>query len=155
VRGIAGSEEPGQAMVVKFDKMTPANGPYASAANPVRGIPRGGLPWVLTAGTGSLSRDGHLFVQVRGLVLASQDAVPAGLQGTNPFPAFRAIVSCQTVGAGDTATIANISTGDFRADASGDVQIDARVILPQPCIAPIVFITGPSGVGTWLAVSGG
>jgi hypothetical protein len=142
-------------MVVKFDRMTPVNGPYAGAANAVRGIPGGGLPWVLTAGTGSLSRDGHLFVKVRGLVLAREPTVPPGLQGTNPFPAFRAIVSCQTIGAGDTATIANVSTGDFRTDASGDVQIDARVVLPEPCMAPIVFITGPSGVGTWLAVTGG
>jgi hypothetical protein len=134
---------------------TRAQPTYAGAANPVRGIPGGGLPWVLTAGTGSLSRDGHLFVKVRGLVLARQPTVPAGLQGTNPFPAFRAIVSCQTIGAGGMATIANISTGDFRADASGDGQIDARVILPEPCMAPIVFITGPSGVGTWLAVTGG
>jgi hypothetical protein len=142
-------------MVLRFDRMMPVNGPYVGAANPVRGVQGGGLPWELTAGTGSLSCDGHLLVQVRGLVLASQPTVPARLRGTNPFPAFRAIVSCQSIGAGNAATIANISSGDFRASACGDMEIDARLSLPRPCIAPVVFITGPSGVGAWLAVTGG
>jgi hypothetical protein len=154
VQGVAASEDLGPAMVLKFDRMTPVNGPYVGPANPVRGIPGGGLPWVLTAGTGSLNCDGHLLVKVRGLVLANQPTVPATLRGTNPFPAFRAIVSCQSIGAGDTATIVNISTGDFRASTSGDLEIDARVSLPKPCIAPIVFITGPSGAGIWFAVTG-
>jgi hypothetical protein len=141
-------------MVLKFDRMTPVSGPYVGPANPVRGVKGGGLPWVLAAGSGSLNCDGRLLVQVRGLVLANQPAVPAALRGTNPFPAFRAIVSCQSIGAGDTATIANISTGDFRSSTSGDLEIDARVSLPRPCMAPIVFITGPSGVEAWFAVSG-
>jgi hypothetical protein len=109
---------------------------------------------VLTAGTGSLKRDGHLLVKVRGLVLASQSPVPAALQGTNPFPDFRAIVSCQSIGAGNTATIANVSTSDFKASPTGNSNIDARVSLPRPCIAPIVFVTGPSGVNVWFAVTG-
>jgi hypothetical protein len=142
-------------MFLKFDRMTPVNGPQVGPANPVRGVRGGGLPWVLTTGTGSLDCDGHLRVQVRGLVLASQPSVPAALRGTNPFPALRAIVSCQSIGAEGTATIANISTGDFRANASGDLDIDARVSLPQPCIAPMVFITGPSGVRVWFAVTEG
>jgi hypothetical protein len=142
-------------MVLKFERMTPVNVPYVGTANPVRGIQGGGLPWALTAGTGFLSGDGHLLVQVRGLVLASHPTVPATLRGTNPFPAFRAIVSCQSIGAGGTAAVANISTGDFRAGTTGDLEIDARVSLPHPCIAPVVFITGPSGVEGWLAVTGG
>jgi hypothetical protein len=153
VQGVAASPAPGPATVLKFDTMTPVTGPYVGPANPVRGVPGGGLPWVLTAGTGSLKHDGHLLVKVRGLVLASQPPVPAALRGTNPFPDFRAIVSCQSIGAGDTAAIANISTGDFKASASGDSNIDAKVSLPQPCIAPIVFVTAPSGV--WFAATGG
>jgi len=155
VQGVAASTGPGPATVLKFDTMTPVTGPYVGPANPVRGVPGGGLPWMLTAGTGSLKRDGHLLVKVRGLVLADQPSVPAALQGTNPFPDFRAIVSCQSIGAGDTATIANISTGDFKASTAGNSKIDARVSLPQPCVAPIVFVTGPSGVGVWFAVTGG
>jgi hypothetical protein len=146
--------DPGSGTILKFDTMTPVSGPYAGPASPVRLIPGGGLPWVLTAGTGSLSRDGHLLVRVCGLVLASHHSVPAALRGTNPFPAFRASVSCQCIDASGRATVASISTGDFMADASGDSQIEARVILPRPCIAPIVFVTGPSGVEGWLAVTG-
>jgi hypothetical protein len=36
-----------------------------------------------------------------GLVLARQAPVPPALQGTNPFTSFRALVSCQSIGAGD------------------------------------------------------
>ena len=155
VQGVAASEGFGPAMVLEFDKMTPVNGSHVGQVNPVRGMKGGGFPWVLDAGTGSLDYDGHLLVTVRGLVLASLPAVPAALRGTNPFPAFRAIVSCRTIGAGDTVIIANISTGDFRASSSGDFEIDARVSLPQPCIAPVVLITGPSGADVWLAVTCG
>jgi hypothetical protein len=142
-------------MVLQFDKMTPVNGSFAGPAKAVRGIKGGGLPWALDAAAGSLDHDGHLLVTVRGLVLASLPAVPATLRGTNPFPAFRAIVSCHTIGAGNTVIIANISTGDFSASTSGDLEIDARVSLPQPCLAPVVFISGPSGADVWLAATGG
>src|SRR6266516_2348260 len=127
------------ATVMKFDTMTPVTGPYVGSANPIRGVAGGGLPWILTAGSGSLKRDGHLLVRVRGLVLANQAPVPPALQGTNPFPDFRALVSCQSIGAGNTATVTNVSTGDFTADSAGDSMINAQVSLPQPCIAPIVF----------------
>jgi len=152
VQGVAASPGPGPATVLKFDTMAPVTGPYVGPANPVRGVPGGGLPWVLTSATGSLKRDGHLLVRVRGLVLASQSPVPAALQGTNPFADFQAIVSCRSTGTGNTATIANVDTGDFKASTSGDSKIDARISLPQPCIAPIVFVTAPSGV--WFAATG-
>jgi len=154
VQGVAASAGPGPATVLKFSTMTPVTGPYVGPASPVRGVAGGGLPWVITAGTGSLKRDGHLLVRVRGLVLARQAPVPPALQGTNPFADFRALVSCQSIGAGNTATITNISTGDFKADSAGDSTINAQVSLPQPCIAPIVFVTGPTGTDAWFAVTG-
>ncbi|HEX9355531.1 MAG TPA: hypothetical protein VF933_17155 [Streptosporangiaceae bacterium] len=154
VQGVAASDGPGPATVLKFSTMTPVTGPYVGPPNPVRGVAGGGLPWILTAGTGSLKRDGHLLVRVRGLVLARQAPVPPALQGTNPFPGFRAVVSCQSIGAGNTAAITNISTGDFKASTAGDSTINARVSLPKPCIAPIVFVTGPTGTDAWFAVTG-
>jgi len=129
-------------------------GPFVGPANPVRGVAGGGLPWLLTAGNGSLKADGHLLVHVRGLVLANQAPVPPALQGVNPFAAFRALVSCESVGAGNTAAVVNVSTGDFKADAAGDSTINASVSLPRPCIAPIVFVTGPAGTDVWFAVTG-
>src|SRR5262249_45968916 len=105
-------------------------------------------------GSGSLSRDGHLLVRIRGLILANHPSVPVSLRGTNPFPAFRAVVSCLSIGPDGAAAIANVSTGDFTASSSGNSEIDARVSLPRPCIAPIVLVTGPGGAELWLAVTG-
>ena len=139
------------ATVLEFDTMTPVTGPYVGTANPLRGVPGGGLPWIITSGKGSLNSDGHLVVRVRGLVLADQPPVPAALQGTNPIPDFQAIVSCQSIGASGSATISNVTTGNFKATSAGNSNITARVSLPHPCIAPIVFVTGP---GIWLAATG-
>ena len=94
-----------------------------------------------------------MLIHVRGLVLAEQSPVPAALQGTNPIPDFKAIVSCQTIGAAGSATITNVSTGQFPASATGNADINARVTLPQPCIAPIVFVFGAPNVG-WFAATG-
>jgi hypothetical protein len=159
VQGVAASAKPASAgpepaSVLRFSTMTPVTGPYVGPANPIRGEAGGGLPWLLTSGHGSLNMSGHLVVHVRGLVLARQAPVPPALQGTNPFPAFRALVSCQTIGAGNTATVTNVSTGNFEANKQGDSTINAQVSLPRPCIAPIVFVTGPAGSDFWFAVTG-
>lgn len=154
VQRIALLEDSGSSLIMQFDTLTPVAGPYANKSNAVRGIAGGGLPWVLDAGSGSLSSDGHLLVRIRGLVLASHPLVPVSLRGTNPFPAFRVVVSCLSVSQDGAAAITNISTGDFEASACGDADIDARVSLPQPCIAPIVLVTGPAGAERWFAVTG-
>jgi len=159
LQGIAASAAPTDrsdhdpATVLK-STMTPVTGPFVGATNPIRGVAGGGLPWVLTTGTGSLKSDGHLQVRVRGLVLANQPAVPQALRGTNPFADFRALVSCQSIGSGNTAAVVNVSTGDFKATSDGDSTIHARVSLPRPCIAPIVFVTGPTGTNVWFAITG-
>jgi len=154
-RAAAASTSRGPATIVKFSTMTPVTGPYVGATNPIRGVPGGGLPWIITAGTGSLKSDGHLRVRVRGLVLADQAPVPPALQGVNPFPDFQAIVSCQSIGAGGTATITNVSTAEFPASTTGNSNINATVTLPQPCIAPIVFVTSPGAGASWFAATGG
>jgi hypothetical protein len=137
---------------LKFDTMAPVTGPYVGTANPIRTVPGGGFPWMIRAGTGSLKSDGHLLVHVRGLVLADQLPVPVALQGTNPIPHFRAIVSCQSISAGGAAIVSNVSTGQFPASAAGNSDINATVSLPRPCIAPIVFVTSPGGA--WFAATG-
>ncbi|HEY7142835.1 MAG TPA: hypothetical protein VH637_01185 [Streptosporangiaceae bacterium] len=136
-----------------FSTLTPVTGPHANPAA-VRGIPGGVLPWRIASGSGSLSRDGHLRVLIRGLVLASDPPVPASLRGTNPFPAFRAVLSCLSTGQDGAAAVANVSTGDFEASTAGDCEIDARVSIPHPCLAPIVLVTGPAGAENWVAVTG-
>ena len=145
------SADPGT--ILKFSVMTPVTGPYTGASNPIRTVPGGGLPWIITSGTGSLKSDGRVLIHVRGLVLADEAPVPPNLQGINPIPDFTAIVSCQTIGADGTATITNVSTGQFPASTAGNADINARVTLPQPCIAPIVFVFGAPNVG-WFAATG-
>jgi hypothetical protein len=93
-----------------------------------------------------LRADGRLHVDVEGLVFAAGPN-----QGTNTIPAFKAIISCQTIDNG-SATVSNISTGLFPASTTGDAEVDARVSLPSPCIAPIVFVTSPTGA--WFAATG-
>lgn len=144
------SADPGT--ITKFTTMTTVTGPYVGTASPVRSVPGGGLPWMITAATGSLKTDGHLLVHVRGLVLADQPPVPPAQQGTNPIPAFEAIVSCQTIGADGTATVTNVSTAQFPASTDGNSDINATVSLPHPCIAPIVFVASPGGA--WFAATG-
>lgn len=152
--GPAGWATSDSCLILNFDTMITVGNPEAIPGNAIRGVSGGGLPWFIEAAEGSLSRDGHLLVSVRGLVLAGHASVPATLRGVNPFPAFRAVVSGFRVGADGVAAIANVSTGDFVASPSGHCDIDARVAIPRPCLAPIVLVTGPSGAETWLAASG-
>jgi len=51
------------------------------------------------------------------------------------------------------ATVTNVSTRQFRASMAGNSEIRARVKLPEPCIAPIVFVASPTGA--WFAATGG
>jgi hypothetical protein len=139
------------AKVLEFDTMAPVDGPFVGTANPIRGINGGGLPWQIDEAKGELTVDGRLEVDVEGLVLLEAPPVPPALQGTNPIPSFRAIVSCLTEADGSVVTT-NVVTDPFPATADGDSKIEATVSLPSPCVAPIVFV-GPSGTA-WFAATG-
>jgi hypothetical protein len=154
VLGASAPAGAGPTTILKFTTMTPVTGPYVGTANPIRTVPGGGLPWMITAGTGSVTSDGHLLVHVRGLVLAGRAPVPPALQGTNPIADFEAIVSCQTISTTGAATITNLSTAPFPASTAGNSNINATVNLPHPCIAPLVFVFGAPNVG-WFAATGG
>src|SRR6266568_1954243 len=104
--------------------------------------------------TGELRADGQLTVSVRGLVLAPAEPVPGNLQGTNPAPTFHAVISCQSVDDSGAPMLASVRTADVPASPSGDADISATVTLPQPCLAPIVFVSGGAGVGSWFAATG-
>jgi hypothetical protein len=131
--------------ILEFDTMVGVVPPFTGAANPIRGVNGGGITWLLTSGRGELKTDGHLEIQVRGLVLVTT--------GLNPQANFRAIVSCLTPDAGVAATV-NVVTGQFPATPQGDADIEADLTLPSPCIAPIVFVTNGAGT-SWFASTGG
>ena len=132
--------------------LAPVVEPYTGAANSIRGIAGGGLPWELESGSADLRAGGQLHVEVEGLVLARRAPVPSALQGTMPFTQLKAIVSCLTTPDGVTATTDNVPTGLFDVTPTGDGELDTTVALPSPCFAPIVFVTAPTGA--WFAITG-
>ncbi|MPZ60429.1 MAG: hypothetical protein GEU93_03845 [Propionibacteriales bacterium] len=136
---------------MKFDVMAPVVEPFTGAANAIRGVPGGGLPWEIDAARGELTSDGRVEVEVEGLVLARRAPVPEERQGTNPVPSFRVLVSCVSSSSGEPATV-NVSTETAPATTTGDATIEGIVDLPSPCFAPIVFVTSPDGA--WFAVTG-
>jgi hypothetical protein len=137
--------------LMKWDVMVgvPQGLTGTASQTPLRGLSGGGIPWMLASGEGTLSATGKLHVEVEGLVLASGASA-----GTNPIKMFRAVVSCVT----SAGTFDNIQTDQFPATTGpasaggGDSTIDAVVTLPDPCIAPIVFVTSPGG--SWFAATG-
>jgi hypothetical protein len=149
--------------VFEFERLAGVPRPYTGATNAIRGVAGGGLPWVIAKGEAKLFEDGVLKVEVEGLVLDPNDAtvVSRGLAGQNPIPSFKAIVSCRTVQASDAgpvAAVVNVETAPVAATTGlasaggGNATIEQVVTLPQPCIAPIVFVT--SAAGAWFAASG-
>lgn len=132
--------------------MSVVSGPYVGTSNPIRDIQGGGLPWITSSAHGELMADGGLTVHVRGLVLA--EPVPGNLQGTNPAQAFHAVVSCQTRDESGAPTITNVRTADAPASPSGDADISDTLSLPEPYLAPVVFISGGNGIGSWFAATG-
>jgi hypothetical protein len=137
--------------LLEFDVMAPVTEPFTGPTNPIRGVPGGGLPWEIDEAKGELRSDGRLDVKVEGLVLARRAPVPPERQGINPVPSFKAIVSCQSVTDGASA-IVNVSSPLAPATTGGDARIRAKVALPSPCLAPIVFVTSPDGA--WFSVTG-
>ena len=137
----------------KFNELVGIPQPFTGMLFPIRGVPGGGLPWVIDKGEVKLSDGGELKVEVEGLVIdpaaASQNA------GSNPVASFKAIVSCLTVNSEDAATTVNVETGIYPATigfGAGDSKFKETLVLPDPCIAPIVFVTSPNG--SWFAASG-
>ncbi len=137
--------------ILRFGSMVgiPSSLTGAQSLAPLRGIPGGGLPWMLTSANGYLKSDGSLKIEVEGLVLASGPNA-----GKNPIASFKGLVSCVQ----SDGTFANIYTAAFPAttgpatSGGGNADIEATVTLPQPCIAPIIFVTSPGGA--WFAATG-
>jgi hypothetical protein len=138
-----------QPKILVFDSMSGLPSAFTGSQNPIRGINGGGLTWRLTSASGGLNANGGLQIAVRGLVFAE------GVnEGQNTVPNFKAIVSCLT----SDAQVVNVSTALFPAtlgfaeDGGGNADIKEKLTLPQPCIAPLIFVTSPTGA--WFAVTG-
>ncbi|HEY6377567.1 MAG TPA: hypothetical protein VI316_00115 [Candidatus Dormibacteraeota bacterium] len=127
--------------------------PFIGVPGAIRGVTAAPLPWMIKSVHGELEANGQLDIDVDGLLLASDPSVPANLRGTNPVPFFAGVVSCLTT-SNSAVTPANVTTANFKATMpSGTAHIHQKLTLPNPCVAPLVFVTSPSG-GVWFAVTG-
>ncbi|OGN93192.1 MAG: hypothetical protein A2Y88_15160 [Chloroflexi bacterium RBG_13_48_10] len=138
-----------ESKILEFDSMVGIPQAFTGTQSPIRGINGGGLPWVLSSARGELAASGKLEIEVQGLVLAA-----GANSGINPIPNFRAIVSCLK----NDGSVENVISGLFPAttgaaeDGGGNAKIETTLTLPQPCLAPLVFVTSP--IGSWFAVTG-
>jgi hypothetical protein len=158
--GSASSVTAQEAKILEFDTMVGVPRPYTGATNAIRGVPGGGLPWVVASAEGELKESGQLEVRIFGLVFDPNDPVviERNLAGINTVPNFKAIVSCLSKDTTGNPMTVNVSTGLFPADMAGNSTIEAQVSLPDPCIAPIIFVTSPASAtnptGSWFAATG-
>lgn len=136
-----------------FNDLAGNQRPLVGSAGEIRGVSAGGLPWIVDNAQAKLHSNGHLQVRVKGLVIDPDDdeAQDRGLAGINPAPGFRAILSCITI-EDESRSVVNLETDTVSTDQEGDAKISEVLDLPDPCYAPMVFVTSPGG--DWFAASG-
>lgn len=148
-------EEEEEEMETKFEFNSMVGNDLTGADGAIRGVNAGGAPWVIDDAEVKLEGS-TLKVEVEGLVL-DPDAVPDPAGGTNPIGQFTAILSCLQPGDGDHVT-QNVRTDPVPASMEGDAEIEQEIDVPEPCLAPIVFVAGAEEAGLpddlWFAVTG-
>jgi hypothetical protein len=124
----------------------------SSPGGTVAGVNSAGAPWVVREGSASID-GGGLQVQVSGLLLGP--GAPANLVGTTgPVQLVAASVAC----GGSGGTVA-ATTGAVPLSQVGDAQIQASIMLPSPCTAPVVLVrivnaANPAQAGAFIALTG-
>jgi len=130
------------------------DGPLLGETNAIRGVIGDEAPWAIAHFIqGRLDTSGRLQILVRGLVFKDDPLVDPGLVGKNDESFYRGLVSCLTEDAQGGISTANVVTGGFTASVDGNSFIDETLVLPNPCIAPIVFVMAGSE-DKWFAVTG-
>jgi len=142
-------------ILLAFGTMVGVDGPFVGDANPIRNVIGDESPWTVSkSAKGFLTTSGHLVIDVRGLVFPNEPNVPPDKIGINDEPQFRGLVSCLTPSAdGMSVVTTNVTTQGFDATTTGNAKINAQLTLPNPCVAPIVFILAGSE-DKWFAVTG-
>jgi hypothetical protein len=140
--------------ILAFDTMYGVEGPLLNPANAIRGIVGDEAPWEIEHSIkGRLEASGRLKITVKGLVFANDPLSPPDFIGKNDEDNFRAVVSCLTEDAQGAIVVANVTTDPFPASLEGDSLIHQDLELPNPCIAPIIFVIAGSE-DKWFAVTG-
>jgi hypothetical protein len=142
--GIAIAKSHNDGNVLRADTLFPVDTPFRNA-NAIRGVTGAGAAWVIADSEVRLRADGRLKVEVEGLVLLNT--------GVNPAALMRAVVSCETTDGTAVAPTSNVSSEPFAVDPAGNGELDTTIMLPSPCVAPIIFVVN-NGYGAWFAVTG-
>lgn len=147
----AGDSSMSHGALLTFKSMYAVDGPFLTPqgqADPnIRNVPGDFQERVIRKHIrGHLFANGRLVIQVRGLVFPN---------APNDQDNFRALVSCLTED-GNQIAIANVVTARFPTGPNGNANINAKLHLPNPCIAPIVMILNDdsSDGDVWFAVTG-
>ena len=149
-----GPKAPPLPTVLSFDHMYGVDGPFIGETNPIRGVVGDELPWTITGFIkGRLDKGGHLKILVKGLVFGDDPEVPPELRLKNDEETFRGLVSCVTEVSPTEVGTTNVITKGFLSTPDGNSFIDDTLDLPNPCIAPIVFVMSGSE-DKWFAVTG-
>jgi hypothetical protein len=152
--GDNGDQGHGLPVILSFDTMYGVDGPLLGETNAIRGVIGDEAPWTVAHFIkGRLDKSGRLKILVRGLVFANDPLVDPSLVGKNDEPFYRGLVSCLTEDAQGGISPANVVTDGFPASVDGNSFIDQTLVLPNPCIAPIVFVMAGSE-DKWFAVTG-
>ena len=147
-------EAHGLPVLLSFDTMYAVEGPLLGETNAIRGVIGDEAPWAISHFIkGRLTKNGRLQILVRGLVFADDPLVDPALIGKNDEENFRGAISCLTEDTQGGIVAATVVTDGFHADELGNSMIDQVVELPNPCIAPIVFVLAGSE-DKWFAVTG-
>lgn len=110
-----------------------------------------GKIWKLKSGEAKLSDDGKLQVEVKGLVL--DDPTTGEFNGTpDGVDAVAAAVICH----GPNGAAVAAQTDVTPLAKNGNAKINAKVSLPESCIAPVVVLREryDGRIGGWLAATG-
>jgi len=148
-----GSSSPVARQILAFHSMYAVDGPFLDPANAIDGVEGDELPWVIKLAHGTLSSNGRLKIEVKGLVFSDDDKVPPDLQGINDEKEFRALVSCLTETEDGQIVEAHVVSEGFAATIDGNSKIDAQLELPDPCIRPVVFVLSGKE-DKWFSVTG-
>lgn len=139
----------------QFNTLVGVSGAFVGSSMPLRDVPGGGFPWVISEGKAKVTSGGFLQVEVEGLVIDPNNATAQekGIAGINPVGHFFATLSCVDA----SGAVVNIDSNPVPATTTGNATIEQYIPLPATCFAPIVLVRGsPTGApsGPWFAASG-
>jgi hypothetical protein len=114
----------------------------------IHGVTRGGAPWVIQRGRIQLAADGHIKIQLRGLVIPiAHGTFPANT--ALPVTTVNASLYCAPDSSGAAATTVSVPIS-----ADGNARITDKLTLPATCVAPTVLVHPNGGLGAYIALPG-